>query len=184
MKQNPHNKIKRIDAEKVRRHFIYDQKTGVFTWKWHKQKRYIGKVAGTLNTRGYISIQVDGVLYTAHRLAMVYMTGQMPTFQVDHIDGDRANNIWTNLRIATPSSNQANSRLRGNNTSGYKGVSWDRINKCYIVRIKKDYKSYFLGNFDDAAEGYKAYVKAAKKLFGEYAYFGNQGTEYINNERK
>lgn len=181
---NQKNKIKKIDAETVRRHLLYNPRTGVFTWKWHKIKKYIGREAGCLNNRGYTCITIAKKIYTAHRLAFVYMTGKMPLTQVDHIDGVRNNNKWENLRISDHSTNQMNSRLRCTNTSGYKGVSWDNSNKQYVVRIKKNYKSYFLGNFDDAAEGYKAYVKAAKELFGEYAYTQNKHTEYINNERQ
>jgi hypothetical protein len=68
---------------------------------------------------------LTGVLYREHRLAWLYMTGEWPTHEIDHINGDRVDNRFCNLREATASENRWNSRKRVNNTSGYKGVSWD-----------------------------------------------------------
>ena len=77
----------------------YNPDTGVFTWKKRTSNRApIGSVAGTLSN-GYWGITIAGMRTYAHRLAFLYMEGDYPLAQVvDHIDGDKLNNKWTNLR--------------------------------------------------------------------------------------
>lgn len=91
----------------------------------------------------------------------------LPTEFVDHINGNGLDNRRENLRVATPSQNQHNSRKPKNNTSGYKGV-YKRGNKwCAAIAI--NYKTIFLGYHDTAELAHEAYCKAAIKYHGEFA---------------
>ena len=88
---------------------------------------------------------------------------------MDHINGNRNDNRRSNLRICSAKENTRNQKLRSNNTTGYKGVSYDQRRKKYIASITVDYKSKFLGYFSDPIEAALKYDQAAILLFGEYA---------------
>jgi hypothetical protein len=141
----------------------YDPVTGLFTWREKiSVKVVVGRQAGCVNKSGYIVIGIGGVLYYAHRLAWIYMTGLWPS-QVDHADGDRANNRWINLRLATHRENVRNSKLATTNTSGRKGVTWHKGAGRWAASIYVDGKSVHLGLFDDLDEAGDAYMAAARK---------------------
>jgi hypothetical protein len=151
----------------------YDPETGVFTWRSdrfagaYKQKlnARAGDVAGAFNTRGYWVIRN----YTAHRLAWLYMTGKWPEADIDHINGDRADNRWSNLRAATRAENLRNVRLRESNKLGLKGVYWQKDKRKYIARIQVNGKVTCLGRFNCPTAAHLAYCRAAKKFHGEFA---------------
>ena len=106
----------------------YDSVTGIWKWKVSTTKSIkIGDTAGckSQGTKGYVWIRADKKLYRAHRLAWFYMTKEWPSHQIDHINGIRDDNRWSNLRQATHSENQHNRTVNKNNTSGYNGVYWD-----------------------------------------------------------
>jgi hypothetical protein len=162
-----------LTQEELKSQLNYDPETGVFTWATKPNRRIkIGDVAGCYSL-GYISIRVFGVMYRAHRLAFLYMTGNWPTKEyIDHIDGNRANNKWLNLREATNSENCMNSAKRAKGTSGYKGVCWDKARNKWMASAMINRKTYHLGRFDDAKEAYEAYKKFAHKNHGKYVYRG------------
>lgn len=142
---------------------IYNPETGVFT-------SIHGNKVGYLCKDGYIQITLaDGSQRKAHRLAWLYMTGEFPNGILDHIDGDRTNNKWDNLREVTYSQNAMNSRFRKNNTSGYKGVSFDKRYRKYEAYIWKQNKKTHLGYFNSPEDAHAAYVKASEVMHGEYA---------------
>ena len=89
--------------------------------------------------------------------------------QVDHVNGDKLDNRRKNLRIATPSQNRVNSVKPKNNTSGYKGVIWNRICKKWIAKTSFNKKLIFLGYFTSKLDAYKAYCEACVKYHKEYA---------------
>ncbi len=89
---------------------------------------------------------------------------------VDHIDGNRSDNRRANLRICTQRQNTQNSRPARGCTSRFKGVSYHRAARKWIVLIKSDGKRIYLGLFDDEIEAAKAYDRKAHELFGEFAY--------------
>jgi hypothetical protein len=165
-----------LTAEQLRAALIYDPETGDFTWRYRPDQRkewntrFSGKPAGGYRRpNGHMLIAVNYVNYHAHRLAWLYMTGKWPTGEVDHIDTDGGNNVWTNLRDATRRQNGSNTRIRSTNTSGFKGVS--KHGERWIATITANNHQRYLGIFDTKEEAYAAYVAAAKRLHGEFARF-------------
>lgn len=151
-----------ISAEFVRAYLAYDQNTGVFTWA-------NGKKAGWVEPKGYVRICILGKNYQAHRLAWLWMTGNWPCGQIDHINLDKADNRWPNLREATNSQNQANTRAKRVNTSGFKGVYWHRRIGKWHAAISVNGRLKALGYTDTKEEAAALYQKAARKYFGEFA---------------
>jgi HNH endonuclease len=158
-----------LTAAEVRRLLRYDADTGTFFWRVDTKNTAAGDVAGSQQSRGYWHIKINRRLYLAHRLAWLYVTGEWPTANIDHINGKRSDNRFVNLRIATNSENARNSRRRINNACGYKGVHYKkRLNK-FVAQIHIDGRVHHLGVFKTAEEAHAAYCKAAKKHFGEFA---------------
>jgi hypothetical protein len=135
--------------------------------KWNKC--LAGKVAGSLDGDGYIEITIFRRCYRAHRLAWLYMTGGWPDFQIDHRNLKREDNRWENLREATGSQNQFNTRRQSNNKSGYKGVFFEKVRNKYRADIRSNGVSYTIGRFSSAEEAALAYRRQAEKLNGEFA---------------
>lgn len=145
----------------------YDRDTGEFRWKIDCRGVKSGDIAGCANDRGYIQVQLDGKKYAAHRLAFLYMEGAFPPAAVDHINGVPGDNRWCNLRPATLSQNQANAKMRKNNTTGVKGVCI--AGRKFCAQIQAEGKRVYLGTFDTIAEASAAYERAANDLHGEFA---------------
>jgi hypothetical protein len=126
--------------------FVYHQDSGVLTWKRSRPGRgcIAGRIAGTAAHHGYRAVMVDGKKHYIHRIVWEINNGTIPTgLCIDHIDGDCSNNRIENLRIATLSENQRNSRLPKNNKTGVHGV-WLRRHG-YVAHIGNKH----LGSFDN-----------------------------------
>lgn len=89
--------------------------------------------------------------------------------EIDHRDGSGLNNCRANLRLATRAQNKANSRTPRNNTSGFKGVMWDKEQRKWRAMLRFAGKLLHLGRFTDKIEAARAYNEAAVKYFGEFA---------------
>ena len=153
----------------LKRLLRYDPETGVFTWLVSNRRVKVGDVAGRLCLREYRQIGINSTVYFTHRLAWFYMTGVWPADQIDHIDGCRANNKFSNLREATGSQNMHNSKKHSNNTSGFKGVSWYKRNKKWTAQIQVSNKQIHIGCYDDPQEAHAAYCAAAEAHHKEFA---------------
>jgi hypothetical protein len=145
----------------------YDPETGVFTRKKAFHKSRAGKVMGGISVRGYLKIKIDGIMYSAGPLAWFYMTGKWPKLEIDHIDRNKTNNVFSNLREATTNQNQANAGRYGR-ASPYRGVMRVGKNKWRVV-LKYDNKSRHVGVYDTRDKAALAYDQAARKQFGEFA---------------
>ena len=171
----------KITQAYLKQRLHYNPETGVFTWlprsiKHYRDKiwnaRYAGKLAGctAINVHPpYHHIGIDYKNYNAHRLAFLYMTGILPLNDIDHINGNTLDNRWNNLHEASRSENCANGGPPKNNTSGYRGVSFNRDIGKYHAYITLQYKRRHFGFFDSLQEAALAYKKAARKYFGEFA---------------
>lgn len=169
-----------LTHERLLRVLFYDPESGIFSWNTKtvtrgRPSKLFGVRAGTISgagktrTKSYRMIGVDGTKYQEHRLAWFYMTGEWPASLVDHKDLDGLNNKWLNLREATHSTNKANRAAPANNTTGFKGVSFNKAQGLYQASICRQYKQMHLGFFDTAELAAAAYEKAARELFGEFA---------------
>jgi len=86
----------------------YAPDSGIFTWLVDSKRKPKGSEAGSNHGNGYVRIVIDGVKYYAHRLAFLYMTGEFPTNICDHINRDKSDNSWNNLRDVTYKINNNN----------------------------------------------------------------------------
>lgn len=149
----------------------YEPQTGVFRWKQRpghegRGKGKVGDVAGCPDDLGYLQLCVAWKRYAGHRLAFLFMTGEMPTGMVDHINGDPSDNRWSNLRLATPEQNAINRRTVS--ATGFKGVTRHSGGK-YQASIKVKGRGIYLGLYATAKEASEAYQTAAKEHFGSFA---------------
>lgn len=163
-------KITDEEVDYIKELLSYDPDTGLFTWKKSRRGVKKGTIAGNKNDRGYIQIKVNYKFYKAHRLAFLFMNQELPNM-VDHIDGVKDNNKWDNLRPCNKSENGGNSKIRSDNTSGYKGVSFNKKSKKWVSYLYINGRQVFLGRFDCPIEAHKEYCKAAKKYRGDFARF-------------
>jgi AP2 domain. len=159
-----------ITQDRLRELFDYDPLTGLFTTRVSRGSMRAGKVSGSINSCGYVTFLIDGRRYKAHRLAFLWMTGAFPDGEVDHINHVRSDNRWLNLRAATVSQNRANQAMRGDNTSGVKGVCFDKAHQRYMAYIKVNGRFKNLGRFTDINDAAAAYEVAARKYFGDFAH--------------
>ncbi len=148
----------RLTEEYLKYLLRYDPETGLWFWVNHYHPKYIGRQAGTTN-KHYVYMVIDKKRYLAHRLAFLYMTGKIPKLEIDHKDGVKNNNSWSNLREATPKQNMANRLATKRSKTGVKGVSYNKGN--YQVNIS-------LGCYKTLEEAKLVYDEAAKKLHGEF----------------
>lgn len=151
-----------VDAEDI-------GKLSLFNWQAQVHKYPDGRVRCVRACRSTYSNGALTLLYL-HRVVL----GAPPGVVVDHINGNTLDNRKINLREATPKENSRNARKRVDNSSGYKGVSFNKHTQSWQARIRVDGCLKYLGVYETAEEGYEAYCKAALKYHGEFC---NVGTE-------
>lgn len=160
-----------ITQERLKEVLDYDPETGIFRWlKKISDKNVVGNVAGWEEGKdGYIVISIYGIKYKAHLLAWLYTYGVWPSKFLDHRDTVKSNNRISNLREATKSQNNVNKGLMSNNTSGYKGITFDKYTNRWKCRLSFNGKTYDLGRYDSPKEAAKAYDKASLKYHDEFS---------------
>lgn len=158
-----------IAVERLRELLEYDPATGDLIWRVSRGNGVRGAVAGRVRASdGYRDLGIERKYYMAHRIVWALCKGEMPDGILDHIDGDRLNNRIENLRLSDNSLNQANAKPR-RNSSGLKGVTWQKSNKKWQASIKVRGKSIYLGSYDTPEEAHQKYIEAARAHFGEHA---------------
>lgn len=157
---NPETKECNLTADDARRLLEYDPGTGTLRWKLRvSQGVRAGDIAGTIDDSGYRTVRIKRRGYRAHRLAFLIVTGHWPANEIDHIDRDRDNNRWSNLRECSHAENMQNHGPHRNNTSGVRGVHWyARLGK-WAAQINIDGKRCHIGYFDNLNDAGAAYLR-------------------------
>lgn len=161
--------------------FIYNKVTGSLVWKvrpLHHFKnahgmntfnsKYSGKkITSQVNGR-YFVVRLAGRHYLSHRVIWKMMTGLDPAMNIDHIDTNKKNNSWSNLRLATKQENAFNQGASPRNKTGFKGVSYDSTRDAFYACIQIEGKTKSLGRFSTPEQAHLAYVEAAKAAHGNF----------------
>lgn len=159
-----------LTQELLKEYLKYNPDNGLFTWiKDYGKNIKSGIDAGCENSIGYIQIGIFGKKYLAHRLAWFYMNGTWPTECLDHIDRNRKNNTYSNLRLASYTNNAQNKKIQNNNTSGFKGIIKCNDGATFRSRIKVDGSVIHIGCFPTQEEAHIAYCFAALEYHKDFA---------------
>ena len=146
----------------------YNSSTGAFAWKIKCGNATPGKAAGTL-CAGYTAIRYNGIGYKAQRLAWLYMTGEWPDGLMDHINGVKTDNRFSNLRVVDAFTNMQNQkRAHASNAHGLLGVSRFARTGKYRAGICANGKQIHLGQFDTPAAAHEAYLAAKAQMHQGY----------------
>lgn len=149
----------------------YDPETGVFTWKVNRRgTARAGTVAGTPHNAGYLTIRVDRTPYLAHRLAWVYVHGDLPDdLEVDHKNLIKTDNRIDNLRAVTHALNMINTPSRRTSTTGIKNVSFHKHTGTWRVTMPVHGKRRDIGYFRDIELAEFVAYEAREFYHGEFA---------------
>lgn len=147
---------KPITQARLKELLRYDPETGIFTWRISRGSKKEGSIAGFLLTK-YLSVELDKYSYRLHRLAFLYILGRFPLDEVDHINSDRLDNRWENLRECSRSENCSNRTKSKRNQSGIKGIIFEnngypRYITCVQVNGRRIKKSFSIATYGDKAE--------------------------------
>ena len=159
-------------VDKILRAFTYCPSTGVFTHHPSARSHHAGRVAGVIDRYGYRKLTIKRKEYKAHRLAWKLIHGVDPSHEVDHINGDKDDNSAGNLRAAIRIDNAHNTGLFRNNTSGHKGVSWDKRLGLWCGRVSHKGKVAFRFHHASIEDVVAKLMEARSKLHGEYSNHG------------
>jgi hypothetical protein len=144
-------------------HEIFEYKDGGLFWVKN------GKKAGWLNKQdNRYHIRINQKTYKSHRIIFMMFYGFMPK-AIDHIDGNPSNNKINNLRQATSSQNNHNQKLKKTNTSGIKGVFWEKSRDKWKVQVKLEKKVVFQKRLDDKELAEFVAIEARNKYHGKFA---------------
>jgi hypothetical protein len=154
---------------KKQAHELFDYKDGMLFWKVRPANNIkLGSKAGSRHHSNYIYITFNKSNIAEHRIIFLMHHGYFPQ-QVDHIDGNRKNNSIENLRAATPLTNAQNAKVRKDNTSGAKGVNWNKSNNQWRVRVQVNNKRILIGDFKDLELAELVAQEARNKYHGNFA---------------
>ena len=155
------NELTKEDVELL---LSYDATTGHMTWRVDRGKGRAGERAGTRHPHGYRQIKLKGRLYLTHRLAWLLMTGAWPRHTVDHINGDRTDDRFENLRDVPQGINSQNRRKpQRNNTTGFLGVT-ERQGRFRAAVQSPSGKTHAAGSYATAEEAHAAYIDKKREL--------------------
>ena len=167
-----------VSLDLLNKCFTYNEITGEFikvmkfNWKGDLIKCK-PKVVQTLNSYGYYQVNFKNKVYLVHRLICYIMNGEYPDrdVDVDHINGVRTDNRWVNIRLVDRGENLKNVGMRSDNTTGIKGVHYEKSSGKYFTFIYHNSKRVVLGRFNTIDEA----NEVRNKALSEYCYHDNHG---------
>ena len=160
-----------ISITMLRRMFSYDSVSGLIHWKRsHKNGVAAGDVAGRVDlSTGYVRLTFRRQTYKAHRVIWALVYAEWPTTDIDHINGDRADNKLENLRLASRTENIRSMKKRKNSACGLKGVTpYKKQSDKFVAQIRVNGKQQNLGVFNSQQRAHDAYCEAATIAFGRF----------------
>lgn len=149
-------------------HELFEYQNGKLFWKKSRTPAIkTGDEAGCLNHDGYRRVGIGQEVFSTHRLTFLYHHGYMPEM-IDHIDGNTQNNKIENLRECNYNQNNHNAKMRKDNTSGIKGVSFHKVTNKWRARVMVEKKSKELGLFDSIQQASEAVIKFREQLHNDF----------------
>lgn len=155
------NKRDLITAERVRELFSYDANTGLLTRLMRTPNTKVGDVAGSRDSRGYMRVSINDVLYLVHRVVWLHYYGVQPLQMIDHKDRNPSNNKIENLQDVSRNLNAQNVGSHKGVSSKFKGVSWHAQCSKWQVKINHGGKDKYLGIYSCEKQAAAAYLAAA-----------------------
>lgn len=153
-----------LTQSELKEQIHYDPETGIFT----RLKNNLINI-GTIQKSGHIRFMVNGNKYLSHRLAWLYVHGEFPFDEIDHINGIPSDNRISNLRVCTHSQNMKNRKVYVNNKSGLVGVYFDKLKNKWRSQCALNGRRFSLGLFETKELAYEARQLFVKNNFGEFA---------------
>lgn len=154
--------------EVLARAFRYDPESGTLHRIQAAGRRAPVGPCGRKTAAGYLVVRVWPGRFYVHRIAFKLMTGKDPDGEIDHANGDKSDNRWRNLRLASRSQNAANA-VRQVGRSGLRGAIYCRQTRRWIARATKEGRGVHLGRFNTPEEAHAAFASATVQLHGEFA---------------
>lgn len=171
----PNAKPSTLTAERLRSLLDYNAETGRFVCRVARGKCRPGDVVGSEDNRGYAVVGIDYRLHKAHRLAWLYVYGTWPSADIDHVNGDHADNRLCNLREATNAENQHNVVMAQTNSAcGVRGVHWEPDRSKWRAQIMVNGRRHALGRFATQDEAVAAYWDAKERHHGGEEWYGQR----------
>lgn len=157
-----------LTVSMVSSYVSYNPDTGIFTRKRSGGKSKSGGIAGKITSYGYRQIRINGTAFLASHLAFLIMEGFIPEV-VDHINRDRLDDRWINLREATSQQNSCNRKLFSNNSSGERGVNWHKASSKWQVSIRVKGKLHHYGLFVNKCDAVKKARELRESFHGDFS---------------
>lgn len=149
-----------LTKAKLKELLHYNLETGVFTRLVSLSNAYKPGTQYQPNSHGYVTIRIDRKNHQAHRLAWLYVKGEWPEQEIDHINGVRGDNHWSNLREAKRSENAQNRTAYRCNATGLLGIQFTRGKWQAKIAVHKRQK--YLGRYETPEEAHAAYLDAKR----------------------
>lgn len=162
--------------------FSYDSESGVLAWRQRPASHFAGNLharntfnairagleARSKHAKGYLAVAIDGRAYLVHRVIWKLVTGADPAGEIDHRNGDKACNQWSNLRDATHQQNAVNRGASVASKTGIKGVVEERGG--FAAYIAKNGKTRLIGRHLTMEGAARAQRAAERALHGDFAH--------------
>lgn len=167
----------KLTPEQIRTLLDLNVETGELRWTAAaSQGRLTQRIAGSLAGNGYWQIKTGKVCYLAHRIVWAIVHGEWPEKDIDHIDGNRANNALSNLRLVTKAQNMQNLAVTGKNTaSGIAGAihrpANQRRREKWEAKIRVNGVLRHLGSFDDPQKAHARYMQVKTQIHSHFSRF-------------